>query len=230
MTHELRPIKITKNYISHAEGSCLFEMGNTKVLSTATIIYGSVPPHAEIEKIGWITAEYSMLPRSTKQRTHRTKILSGGRTHEIQRMIGRSLRSVVDLSKIPDMTIFLDCDVLQADGGTRTASVNGAFVAMCEALSKISPKGEPFVKSYLGAVSVGIVEGKYILDLTAQQDNIADVDMNVVMLDTGEIVEIQATAERVPFSNYQLQELLNLAESGIKEIIEKIKIEIPLLP
>lgn len=233
MGERVRPIKITKDFIKFSSGSCLFEMGNTKALCVASIIEGSVPPHAESQKIGWITAEYSMLPGSTTVRTPRQKTLTSGRTYEIQRIIGRALRAAVNLDKIPHYTVYLDCDILQADGGTRTAAINGAFIAMVDAIWKIKIKEnikENIVRNYLGAVSVGIVNGKTSIDLTSAEDNIAEVDMNIVMLDTGEIVEIQATSEKMPLTKEKLAELIVLAESGIKEIITQIKPVVGILP
>ncbi len=219
----LRGIKITRNFLKTAEGSVLIEAGDTKVICTASI-EDKVPMFLKDQKKGWITAEYSMLPRSTPTRTLRESV-SGkprGRTHEIQRLIGRVFRSVIDLKALGERTIWLDCDVIQADGGTRTASITGAFVALKDALQyalenkKIDKQP---IKEYVAAVSVGIVGGQPLLDLSYAEDSIAEVDMNVVMTDSGEFIEIQGTAETTPFDKNQLQVLLDLAGSGIREII-----------
>jgi len=220
---KLREIKITRNFLKTAEGSVLIEAGDTKVICTASI-EDKVPMFLKDQNKGWITAEYSMLPRSTPIRTLRESI-SGkprGRTHEIQRLIGRVFRSVIDLKALGERTIWLDCDVIQADGGTRTASITGAFVALKDALQyalenkKIDKQP---IKEYVAAVSVGIVDGQPLLDLSYAEDSIAEVDMNVVMTDSGEFIEIQGTAETTPFDKNQLQVLLDLAGSGIREII-----------
>lgn len=219
--NQLRPIKVIKNYIPNAEGSCIFQMGNTKVLCVVSI-EDRVPPFAEEKGTGWLTAEYSMLPRAGDKRTPRNA-LAGGRAKEIQRLIGRSLRAVVDLKKLGRHTLIVDCDVLQADGGTRTASVNGAFLALVLAADKLIREKKIIdwpIKDYLAAVSVGIVEGEKILDLAAKKDNIAEMDMNVVMTGKGEFIEVQGTAEGKPFSQKELNELLDLARLGIKQIIQ----------
>jgi len=220
---KLREIKITRNFLKTAEGSVLIEVGDTKVICTASI-EDRVPQFLKDQNKGWITAEYSMLPRSTPIRTLRESI-SGkprGRTHEIQRLIGRVFRSVVDLKALGARTIWLDCDVIQADGGTRTASITGAFVALKDAvqyaLENKKIDKQP-IKEYVAAVSVGIVGGQPLLDLSYAEDSIAEVDMNVVMTDSGEFIEIQGTAETTPFDKTQLQVLLDLAGSGIREII-----------
>ncbi len=220
---ELRDIKITRNYLKSAEGSVLIEMGDTKVICAATI-EDRVPPFLKDMNKGWVTGEYSMLPRSTDTRTVRESARGkiGGRTHEIQRLIGRSMRSVVDLAALGERTIWLDCDVIQADGGTRTASITGAFVAMKDAVSyamenrliEVQP-----VRDYVAAISVGIIEGDVCLDLPYEEDSKAEVDMNVVMTGAGKFIEVQGTAETNPFSSDNLQEMLGLAESGIKKII-----------
>jgi ribonuclease PH len=222
-----RPVKIVKNYIPHAEGSCLYSMGNTTVLCVASV-EERVPPFIEKQGLshGWVTAEYSMLPRSGKERTPRQKGVGGGRSQEISRLIGRSLRGIVDLEKLGKRSITLDCDVLRADGGTRTASVNGAFIALSLALKKLMK--EKVITAWpindcIGAVSVGIVKGKKVLDLEASQDNAADVDMNVVMTGSGKLVEVQGTAEKVPFSRNELDTLLDLAAAGIRSIIAREK-------
>ncbi len=220
---KLRDIKITRNFSKTAEGSALIEIGNTKVICTASI-EDKVPPFLKDQKKGWVTAEYSMLPRSTTTRMSREAVTGkiGGRTHEIQRLIGRAMRSVTDLEALGERTIWLDCDVIQADGGTRTASITGAFVALLDAIryaqeNRIIDK-QP-VKNYIAAVSVGIIDGKPMLDLSYEEDAAAEVDMNIVMTDSDKFIEIQGTAELNPFDNNMLQELLSLAKSGIKEII-----------
>jgi ribonuclease PH len=216
-----RPIKIVRNYLKYPEGSCLFQMGNTKVLCTATLT-DEIPDHAKQSNKGWLTAEYSMLPRATLTRSARHKIAGGGRTKEIQRLIGRSLRSVIDLASIPQLGIFIDCDVLQADGGTRTAAINGAFLALVQGLRLWQKEGKLAawpVRDYVGAVSVGIVDGKPVLDLDYEKDVRADVDMNIVMTGSGKFIEVQGTAEHDPFTHKQLQQLLNLASQGIRKII-----------
>jgi ribonuclease PH len=219
----LREIKITRNFIKKAEGSALIEIGNTRVICTASI-EEKVPVFLKDQNRGWVTAEYSMLPRSTATRTMRESVAGriGGRTHEIQRLIGRALRSVTDLDALGERTIWLDCDVIEADGGTRTASITGAFVAMSEAiqyaLSNNIITKQP-IKDYVAAVSVGIVDGKPLLDLSYEEDARAEVDMNVVMTCSGKFVEIQGTAETEPFDKKNLDKLLLLASTGIKKII-----------
>lgn len=220
---QMRPVKMTRNYIKHAEGSVLIEVGDTKVLCTATV-EDKVPPFIKGEGKGWVTAEYSMLPRSAPVRIVResTKGKIGGRTHEIQRLIGRALRSVVDLEALGERTVTIDCDVIQADGGTRTASITGSFVALVDALSSVVAKGdlpELPVKEYLAAISVGKVGDEVLLDLAYSEDSVAEVDMNVVMTESGKFVEIQGTAEGIPFSRAEMDELLEYAEKGIKELI-----------
>lgn len=216
---ELRPVQITRGINMHAEGSVLIEIGNTKVICTATV-EDRVPPFLRGQGEGWITAEYSMLPRATSVRNIRESSRGrvGGRTHEIQRLIGRSLRSVVDLKTLGERTIWLDCDVIQADGGTRTASITGAFIAMSDALRKID--GNIAVKEYLAAISVGIVNGTPVLDLDYAEDFAAQVDFNVVMTQSGKIVEVQGTAEGLPFSRAEMDRLMDLGEMGIGKLIE----------
>lgn len=223
MTNTLRPIKFTKNFTKYAEGSVLVEFGNTKVICNASI-EEKVPPFLSDKKEGWITAEYSMLPRSTLTRTIRAvrKGKQDGRSIEIQRLIGRSLRAVIDRKLLGEHTIIVDCDVIQADGGTRTASITGGFVALYEAINfmlknKMIEKNP--ILDFVAAVSVGIVNGKKWLDLSYEKDSIADVDMNVVMTGSGNIIEVQGTAEGNPFSRDDLNELLDLAAEGIKKII-----------
>ena len=222
---QLREVKITLDFIKHAEGSCLIEFGDTKVICTASV-EEKVPPFLKGTGQGWITAEYSMLPRATAQRTVReaAKGKLTGRTQEIQRLIGRSLRSAVDLTALGEITVWIDCDVIQADGGTRTASITGAFVALYRALEKIG-KLEA-VKNFIAAVSVGIVDGQFLLDLNYAEDSMAEVDMNVVMNDQNLFVEIQGTAEGEPFSREDLNNLLNLAEKGIRELISIQKLSL----
>lgn len=216
---QLRPTQIRTQYLRFAEGSVLIEAGHTKVICAATI-EDKVPPFLKGQSSGWVTAEYSLLPRSTAERTPRESAQGriGGRTHEIQRLLGRSLRSVVDLQALGERTVLLDCDVIQADGGTRTTALNGAFVAMCIALGHLREagtlRGWPVV-DWLGATSVGFVEGRALLDLCYDEDSKAEVDMNVVMTGDGRFVEIQGTAEQAPFSKADLDRLLALAKSGI---------------
>lgn len=217
---ELRPVQITRGVNMYAEGSVLIEIGNTKVICTATV-EDKVPPFLRGQGEGWVTAEYSMLPRATAVRNPRESARGriSGRTHEIQRLIGRSLRSVVDLKALGERTIWLDCDVIQADGGTRTAAITGAFIALADALRSLG-SAEAGVKEYLAAVSVGIVDGEPVLDLDYAEDFAAEVDFNVVMTQSGRIVEVQGTAEGQPFTREQMNELMNLAEKGIFELME----------
>ena len=222
MSASLRPIKVTQNYLKYPEGSCLFSMGETRVLCTASI-NDDIPDHARESAKGWLTAEYSMLPRSTLTRTSRSRVASGGRTKEIQRLIGRSVRAVVDLPRIPELGIVLDCDVLQADGGTRTASINGSFIALVKALrrwKKTNGLSAWPVQDYVAAVSVGIIDGKPMLDLDYEKDVRADVDLNVVMTGSGRYVEVQGNAEHNPFTHAQLLQLLSLAQKGIRQVIQ----------
>lgn len=220
---ELRNVKITRNFIKPAEGSVLIEVGDTKVICTATV-EEKIPPFLKGTNSGWVTAEYAMLPRATQQRTAResAKGRLTGRTMEIQRLIGRSLRSIVDLTALGERTIWLDCDVIQADGGTRTAAITGSFVALADAcgflLQNETIKKMP-VKDFLGAISVGKIGEKFCLDLCYQEDSQAEVDMNVVMTGQGDFVEIQGTAEGAPFSRFELNEFLDLADKGIREIV-----------
>jgi ribonuclease PH len=219
---QLRPVKITRNYIKYAEGSVLIEVGDTKVICTASI-EEKVPPFLKGSDEGWITAEYSLLPRSTQTRNVReaAKGKQGGRTHEIQRLIGRAIRSVVDLKKLTGKTIWIDCDVIQADGGTRTASITGAFVAVVDALAKIQDNKEAFpIQDFLAAVSVGIVNGMPMLDICYAEDSMAKVDMNVVMTGDGRFVEVQGTGEQAPFSQEEFNHMLALAKTGVQQLIE----------
>jgi ribonuclease PH len=221
--NELRKVRITPHYIKHAEGSVLIEFGDTRVICTATV-EDRVPPFMKGEGKGWVTAEYSMLPRATQTRNQReaAKGRLGGRTMEIQRLIGRALRSVVDLSALGERTITLDCDVIQADGGTRTTSITGAFVALVHAVNYIveTHKLPVFpIRDYLASVSVGVLDGQTLLDLNYEEDSQIKVDMNVVMTGSGQFVEIQGTGEEAPFSRAELDEMLKLAEAGIQELI-----------
>jgi len=221
---EMRPVEIVTDYLMTAEGSALIKVGNTHVLCAATI-EDTVPPFLRNSGKGWVTAEYSMLPRATAKRTPRevTKGRPSGRTHEIQRLIGRSVRSVVDMGALGERTVMIDCDVLQADGGTRTASITGAFVALGLALQQLvrygALKGMP-LRDFVAATSVGMVGGVPMLDLCYEEDSRADVDMNVVMTGSGRFVEVQATAEHTPFDDEQLSRLVALARNGITELIE----------
>jgi ribonuclease PH len=227
LAQQVRPITLTRQYTKHAEGSVLVEFGDTKVLCTATIEEG-VPRFLKGQQQGWITAEYGMLPRSTHTRNQReaAKGKQGGRTLEIQRLIARSLRAAVDLKLLGEYTITLDCDVIQADGGTRTASITGACVALADALNSLVATGKiktnP-MKGLVAAVSVGIVSGETVCDLEYIEDCNAETDMNIVMIDDGRIIEIQGTAEGEPFSHTELLALLELAKNGIKMLFEAQK-------
>ncbi len=219
----LRPVAITRNFIKHAPGAVLIEMGDTRVICTA-MIEEKVPPFQKEKRQGWVTAEYAMLPASSRDRIARESARGkiGGRTHEIQRLIGRSLRSVVDLSALGERTVWVDCDVIQADGGTRTASITGAFIALIDAMALLKKAGKITalpVRDYLAAVSVGKVNGVCVLDLNYAEDVRAEVDMNVVMTGRGEYVEVQGTAEGAPFSKKEMDTLLDLAAAGIGELI-----------
>lgn len=221
--HEARPLKLTAGWVSTAEGSVLIEVGHTRVLCNASVEQG-VPGWLRNSGRGWVTAEYGMLPRATLTRSPREaeKGKVGGRTHEIQRLIGRSLRSVVDLQALGERMIVLDCDVLQADGGTRTAAITGACVALAIALEKLVASGilkaSP-LRQMVAATSVGIVDGNVLLDLAYEEDSRAEVDMNVVMTASGGLVETQATAERDTYSRAQLDQMLDVAEKGIRELL-----------
>lgn len=220
---QLRPVNIIRHYTKFAEGSVLIEVGDTKVICTATV-EEKVPPFLKGEGKGWVTAEYSMLPRATQVRTIResAKGKLGGRTQEIQRLIGRALRSVVDLEALGERTVWIDCDVIQADGGTRTASITGGFVALVDALAKLTDQevlSKMPVIDFLAATSVGKVDDRIVLDLTFAEDSSAQVDMNVVMTGGGKIVEIQGTAEGNPFTREELAQMLNYASRGIEQLI-----------
>ena len=221
---QLRPVRITRGYTIHAEGSVLIEFGNTKVLCTASV-EEKVPPHKRGSGEGWVTAEYGMLPRATHTRSDReaAKGKQSGRTQEIQRLIGRSLRAVFDLKRLGERTIQLDCDVLQADGGTRTAAITGAFVAAQDAVNGLLASGkitESPILSAVAAISVGIVQGTPLLDLEYTEDSACDTDMNVVMTGAGHFVEVQGTAEGVAFSRAEMDSLLTLAEQGITTLMQ----------
>jgi ribonuclease PH len=221
---ELRPVRITRGFTRHAEGSVLVEFGDTRVLVTATVEDG-VPSFLRGKGDGWITAEYGMLPRSTHTRSPReaARGKQGGRTLEIQRLIGRSLRAALDMTKLGENTIYLDCDVIQADGGTRTASITGAMVALVDALKVLKKrgalKGEP-LKQMVAAVSVGIYQGVPVLDLDYLEDAAAETDLNVVMTDAGGFIEVQGTAEGAPFQPEELTAMLDLARKGLNELFE----------
>ncbi|NML87202.1 ribonuclease PH [Polaromonas sp.] len=219
----LRPVRITRHYTAYAEGSVLIEFGATRVLCTASV-EEKVPGHKKGSGEGWVTAEYGMLPRATHTRSDReaARGKQSGRTQEIQRLIGRSMRSVFDLKKLGERTIYLDCDVLQADGGTRTASITGAFVAAQDAISKLLAEGklrETPILDHVAAISVGIVQGMPVLDLDYSEDSAAGTDMNVVMTGAGKYVEVQGTAEGAAFSRQEMNALLALADKGIGELI-----------
>ncbi len=217
---QLRKIKVTQNYTKYAEGSCLIEFGDTRVVCTASV-EENVPPFLRNSGTGWVTAEYGMLPRSCDTRLSREKAAGSGRTFEIQRLIGRALRSVVDMKKLGERTIKIDCDVIQADGGTRTAAITGGFIALGDALLKIKKNGLLTaipLSDYVAAISVGILNGQLLLDLSYAEDSKADMDMNIVMVGRGNFVEIQGTAEGKTFSKKEIDELLVLAEKGIKEL------------
>ena len=218
----LRPIIITRNFTKHAEGSVLIEFGDTKVLCTASV-EESVPPFLRGKGTGWVTAEYAMLPRATHTRSQReaSKGKQTGRTLEIQRLIGRSLRAVTDLKKLGERSIYIDCDVIQADGGTRTASITGAYVALVDALTTLKAKGllsEIPLKEAVAAVSVGIVEGEALLDLNYLEDSSAEVDMNFVITSSGRFVEVQGTAEAEPFTSAQMDAMRDLAIGGVQQL------------
>jgi ribonuclease PH len=222
---QMRPVKIIPDYITTAEGSALIEVGNTRVICTASV-EESVPAFLRNTGKGWITSEYAMIPRSTLTRTPResSKGRIGGRTHEIQRLIGRSLRAVTDLTRLGERSIFVDCDVIQADGGTRTASITGAFVALGLAMQKMVEAGtltSAPIRDYVAATSVGIVDGEVLLDLNYEEDSRAEVDMNLVMTGSKKIVEIQGTAEQHPFDDVQLKKMMDLARKGIESLIAK---------
>jgi ribonuclease PH len=218
---DLRPVRLTRRYIRHAEGAVLVEVGDTRVICTASV-EDRLPPFLRGSGQGWVTAEYGMLPRATNTRTGREAGRAGGRTHEIQRLVGRSLRAVVALDKLGERTITVDCDVIQADGGTRTAAITGGFVALADCLQQLRDAarlpGEP-IRDLVAATSVGLVGGVPVVDLDYQEDAAADVDMNVVMTGTERFVEVQGTAERTPFDLEQLDTLLRLARAGVRRLV-----------
>lgn len=216
---KIRKVTITKDFLKYAEGSCLIELGNTKVVCSASVDE-NVPPFLRNSGNGWVTAEYGMLPRSCKTRIQRNK--DSGRTYEIQRLVGRSLRAVTDTRRMGERTIWLDCDVIQGDGGTRTAAITGSFIALIFAFNKLKNDGlisDIPVKEFVAATSVGILNGELLLDLCYDEDSRADVDMNVVMTSRGEFIEIQGTAERQTYDKAEMNQLMDLASKGIEELI-----------
>lgn len=215
---KIRKVTITRNYLKYAEGSCLIEMGNTKVICSASV-EESVPPFLKNSGTGWVTAEYGMLPRSCQSRIPRGK--DSGRTYEIQRLVGRSLRSITDMKPLGERTIWIDCDVIQGDGGTRTAAITGSFIALVDAMHKLKKDGiilEVPIRDYVAAISVGKVNGNLLLDLCYEEDSKAQVDMNIIMTGSGKFIEIQGTAEREPFSKEEMDSMLGLAKIGIEEL------------
>jgi ribonuclease PH len=221
MPLSVRPVKVVRPFLKHGEGSCLFQMGQTRVLCVATV-EDRVPPHAEEKGIGWISGEYAMLPRAGEKRTPRGKASGGGRVQEISRLVGRSLRAAVDLAALGSRSVLVDCDVLQADAGTRTASINGGFIALVDALRGLYQAGnirEWPVKDYVAAVSVALLDGRLVLDPSYAQDEKADVDFNVVMTGSGEFVEVQGTAEGRPLAPRDLNRLLAAARRGVRHML-----------
>ena len=215
---KIRKVQISRNYLKYAEGSCLIELGNTKVICSASV-EESVPQFLKSSGTGWVTAEYGMLPRSCQSRMPRGK--DSGRTYEIQRLVGRSLRAVTGMREMGERTIWIDCDVIQADGGTRTASITGSFIALVDALNKIKKGGlitTVPIRDYVAATSVGIINGNLLLDLCYEEDSKAEVDMNVIMTGKGEFIEIQGTAERNPFNKEDMDRMLAFAKKGIEEL------------
>jgi ribonuclease PH len=225
--NELRPLRVTPSYIKTADGSVLIEMGDTRVICTVKL-EERVPPFLRNSGKGWITAEYGMLPGSSRERIGRESSRGkvGGRTHEIQRLIGRSLRAVADLNSLGERTIWIDCDVIQADGGTRTASITGAYVALVEAARGWLQRGlisvDP-IKDSVAAISIGIVDGKMLLDLCYEEDSKADVDMNFVMTGSGKFIEVQGTAESAPFTKRQMERMAEVAQDGIRQLLKAQK-------
>jgi ribonuclease PH len=215
---QLRPTRITRDYLPHAEGSCLVEMGNTHVICSATINHG-VPRWLKGAGQGWVTAEYGMLPRSTNERMRREAASGGqgGRTMEIQRLIGRALRTITDLHALGELTVTLDCDVIRADGGTRCAAINGAAVALFDALERLRLRKHP-MRCLVGAISLGVVDGAILMDLDYREDSTAETDMNVIMAEGGGLIEIQGTAERTPFGREELDRMLDLSAAAIAKI------------
>jgi ribonuclease PH len=216
---QLRPITVTRDYLLHPEGSVLVEFGATKVICTATV-EDKVPQFLKGQSLGWVTAEYGMLPRSTNTRMTRENRGPSGRSQEIQRLVGRALRAVTDRSKMGERTVWIDCDVIQADGGTRTAAITGGWVALADAVGKMpGVSAKAVLRDCVAAISVGIVVGQPLLDLNYPEDSTAEVDMNIVMTGGGEFVEVQGTAEQIPFGRRRLDELLALAERGIRQLV-----------
>ena len=222
--NQIRPVKVTRNFTKHAEGSVLIEMGDTKVICTASV-EEKVPPLLKGKGTGWVTAEYAMLPRATHDRSPRESVKGkqGGRTLEIQRLVGRALRAVIDTSRLGERTIWIDCDVIQADGGTRTASITGAFIALADAVSVL--KRRELIKvnpltDYLAAISIGKVGGHVMVDLAYEEDSHAEVDLNLVMTGAGQYVEVQGTAEKTPFNKKDMDEFLDLGWGAIRELVD----------
>ncbi len=216
---QLRPISVTRDFLTHPEGSVLVEFGATKVICTATV-EDKVPSFLKGQGLGWVTAEYAMLPRSTNTRSPRENRGPSGRSQEIQRLVGRALRAVVERSKLGERTIWIDCDVIQADGGTRTAAITGGFIALADAVARLpGSQAAAAIRDCVAAISVGLVKGEPTLDLNYVEDSTADVDMNVVMTGAGAFVEVQGTAEGVPFQRDRLDQLLLVAESGIRRLV-----------
>lgn len=221
---QIRPVKVTRNFTKHAEGSVLIEMGDTKVICTASV-EEKVPPFLKGKGTGWVTAEYAMLPRATHDRSPRESVKGkqGGRTLEIQRLVGRALRAVIDTGRLGERTIWIDCDVIQADGGTRTASITGAFIALADAITVLKKKDllkiNPLT-DYLAAISIGKVGGQVMVDLAYEEDSHAEVDLNLVMTGAGQYVEVQGTAERTPFNKRDMDEFLDLGWGAIRELVD----------
>lgn len=221
---QIRPVKVTRNFTKHAEGSVLIEMGDTKVICTASV-EEKVPPFLKGKGTGWVTAEYAMLPRATHDRSPRESVKGkqGGRTLEIQRLVGRALRAVIDTGRLGERTIWIDCDVIQADGGTRTASITGAFIALADAITVLKKKDLLKVNpltDYLAAISIGKVGGQVMVDLAYEEDSHAEVDLNLVMTGAGQYVEVQGTAERTPFNKRDMDEFLDLGWGAIRELVD----------
>ena len=216
---QLRPITVTRDFLLHPEGSVLVEFGATKVICTASV-EEKVPPFLKGQGLGWVTAEYAMLPRSTNTRTPRENRGPSGRSQEIQRLVGRALRAVIDRGKLGERTVWVDCDVIQADGGTRTAAITGGFIAVADAITRIPGlQATAAIRDCVAAISVGIVQRQAVLDLNYIEDSSAEVDMNIVMTGAGEFVEVQGTAEQVPFGRARLDALLAIAEAGIRRLL-----------
>ncbi len=221
---QIRPVKVTRNFTKHAEGSVLIEMGDTKVICTASV-EEKVPPFLKGKGTGWVTAEYAMLPRATHDRSPRESVKGkqGGRTLEIQRLVGRALRAVIDTGRLGERTIWIDCDVIQADGGTRTASITGAFIALADAIGVLKKKELVKINpltDYLAAISIGKVGGQVMVDLAYEEDSHAEVDLNLVMTGAGQYVEVQGTAERTPFNKKDMDEFLDLGWGAIRELVD----------